>query len=112
MVNVYKVEFITYTNAANDTVYSQNLNKYLQAKGLLIKETDFSYYSQFGGGFRKLEYVGVIEDSQVAPATWGGGSAGGATIKIRPDGTYVVDAYPQNLCATTCPVSIYTYTTN
>jgi hypothetical protein len=67
MEKVYEVEFMQYTNCMKDTVWENNAElgkgKYLTVgkEPFLIKESDFSKYQNYGGGFRIVRFVGNIE---------------------------------------------------
>lgn len=65
---VYEVEFMTYTNAMKNTVsdYTETQDigttKYIHVgfEPFLITESQIDYFSDFGGGFRSLKFVGNI----------------------------------------------------
>ena len=67
MEKVYEVEFMQYTNCMNDIVSDgeKELGKgkylYVGREPFLIKESDFSKYMKYGGGFRIVRFVGNIE---------------------------------------------------
>lgn len=66
---VYQVEFMNYTNHMKDTV-CKNINlsegKYnlkhvhVGTEPFLVTESQLNFYSQYGGGFRSLNFIGVI----------------------------------------------------
>ena len=63
MTKIYVIEFCEYTNYSNDTVYSEELHKYIGVVSpFLIREDEFEYYSKFGKGIRKMTLVGYIYD--------------------------------------------------
>lgn len=59
---IYEVEFCNYTNAARDTVWNEDDNKYLDVgkEPFLISESDIDYFKKFGNGFRLLKFVGNL----------------------------------------------------
>lgn len=69
-IKIYQVEFLQYTNCFKDTVSdgddsvftSKSPRKYLDVghEHFLIAEDDLSYFKQFGGGFRSVEFVGRL----------------------------------------------------
>jgi hypothetical protein len=61
-VKIYSVLFREYTNGLRDTVHSEEFNKYLETRDLLIREHEFDYYKKFGGGFEALTFVGFMTD--------------------------------------------------
>jgi len=67
MLKVYRVTFMTYTNALKTTVSNGEfmIDKYksieLGHEPFLITEDQIEYYNQFGGGIRNMEFVGYME---------------------------------------------------
>jgi len=61
---LYKIKFIQYTNTFKDTVRSEELDKYEDAKDLIIRESDIDYYRQFGEGISELEFVGYLGEKE------------------------------------------------
>ena len=63
MEKLYKVTFLEYTNYTRDTVYycdESNRSHYADAKDLIIKESDIKYWTKFGKGLEKLDFVGNL----------------------------------------------------
>jgi hypothetical protein len=61
-MNIYEIEFMRYTNGMRDTVWSKELDKYLSVskEGFVAKESDLEYLRGFGGGFRRLKFIGEL----------------------------------------------------
>ena len=59
-MKIYKVEFLEYTNALEDTVCNRKTDEYLDCKDMLIREIDLDYYKNFGRGFKSLIFVGNL----------------------------------------------------
>lgn len=62
---LYKIYFNRYTNAyPGDTVSHNNDDMvFLQCDedgSLIIKEDEFFYYKQFGGGIKSMTYIGIF----------------------------------------------------
>ena len=67
-VKIYSVLFREYTNCLRDTAHSEEFNKYLETRDLLIREHEFDYYKTFGGGFELLKFEGIIlDDTRISP---------------------------------------------
>jgi hypothetical protein len=64
MEKLYKVTFIEYTNYSRDTVCCYNDDEsstlYADAEDLIIKESDLKYWTKFGKGLEKLDFVGNL----------------------------------------------------
>ena len=64
---VYIVEFMGYTSVMNDTVsngssdISQRQYLHVGYEPFLVRESDLDKYSGYGGGYRKITFVGNIE---------------------------------------------------
>lgn len=63
---VYKVEFMTYTNAMKNTV-SNNAEDITDKKFIdvghepfLVRESELDFYQKYGNGFRSIEFVGNL----------------------------------------------------
>jgi hypothetical protein len=70
MEKVYRIEFMRYTNYSKETVDDAKdpftpigeINYLHIGEGpFLVLEKDLEYYRQFGGGFRSIEYVGIMD---------------------------------------------------
>ena len=60
-MKLYKVEFMEYTNPKKNCVKDENKN-FLNVceQGCYIQDKDLELYKNYGGGFRKIEYVGEL----------------------------------------------------
>jgi len=71
MEKVYRVEFMRYTNYSKEVVddakdpaialIGETNYLHIGEGPFLVLEKDLEYYRQFGGGFRVIEYVGVMD---------------------------------------------------
>ena len=61
-MKLYKVEFLKYTNSMRDTVAHNTIKGlYLDVKnGLIVKECDLELIQKYGGGIKKMEFVGEL----------------------------------------------------
>lgn len=61
-MNIYKIDFLQYTNSSRDTVYSERFDKYIEVnkEGFTAKESDLDYLKEFGKGFRELKFIGTL----------------------------------------------------
>ena len=63
---VYSVKYMEYTNAMKDTVRhnTENMTFINVGKGpFLIRESELMYYSNYGGGYESIDFVGMITKS-------------------------------------------------
>ena len=66
MEKVYEVEFMTYTNCIRDTVSNMTKEigdmRYITVgnEPFLVKESELDKYSVYGGGYRRIKFVGNI----------------------------------------------------
>ena len=66
---IYSVEFMNYTNYMRDTVsdYSEHNDlsktKYISVgkEPFLVKESNLDKFKHFGGGYRSITFVGMME---------------------------------------------------
>lgn len=61
-MNIYKIDFLQYTNGLRDTIYSEKYDKYLSVnrEGFVARESDLDYLKEFGKGFRELRFIGTL----------------------------------------------------
>jgi len=61
-MNIYEIEFMRYTNGMRNSVWNEESNKYLSVnkEGFVAKESDLEYLRGFGGGFRRLKFIGEL----------------------------------------------------